>query len=397
MVRAEATDGVQFGVGQADGRRRQGSLTQSARFQRAARHSAEDAILLQRLVAIALGCLPSMYSRGQFAFRLDGTADAAAGWQLTASGTSDRYAAITALGLLRLAETDQRQVLAGDTCDDLIGQLASRLAAMTSPGDVALVCWAAAEAKHPALEQALSRLAQLDRGDRSGYIVDLAWIVTALVAAREQADVEERLSSARDRLIAARGVVLYPHAIGSSPWYRAHVGSFADQVYPLQALARLHASSGDPQALAVATTIADTICADQGAGGQWWWHYDCRTGDVVERYPVYTVHQHAMAPMALLDLVEAGGPDHLEEISRGLRWLAGQAEAATTLVLDEVPVTWRKIARSDPRKLVRGLRAAATAVRPGQRLTALDQVFPPGAVDRECRPYELGWLLMAWL
>jgi hypothetical protein len=26
----------------------------------------------------------------------------------------------------------------------------------------------------------------------------------------------------------------------------------------------------------------------------------------------------------------------------------------------------------------------------------LDLIFPPGVVDRECRPFELGWLLYAW-
>jgi len=27
----------------------------------------------------------------------------------------------------------------------------------------------------------------------------------------------------------------------------------------------------------------------------------------------------------------------------------------------------------------------------------LDRLYRPGPVDRECRPYELGWLLLAWL
>jgi hypothetical protein len=36
-------------------------------------------------------------------------------------------------------------------------------------------------------------------------------------------------------------------------------------------------------------------------------------------------------------------------------------------------------------------------VRPSLRLAGLDRVFPPGRIDYECRPYELGWLLYAWL
>jgi hypothetical protein len=175
------------------------------------------------------------------------------------------------------------------------------------------------------------------------------------------------------------------------------VGSFADQVYPVQALARLHGSADDPEALAAADAVAAAVCRAQGEAGQWWWHYDSRTGSVVEGYPVYSVHQHAMAPMALLDLADAGGQLHLEAICRGLRWLARRPETSEDLVLDDPPVTWRKVARSDRRKMVRGLRAASTRLRPGMRLPLLDRVFRPGTVDHECRPYELGWLLLAWL
>ncbi len=103
--------------------------------------------------------------------------------------------------------------------------------------------------------------------------------------------------------------------------------------------------------------MAAAICRAQGADGQWWWHYDARTGGTVEGYPVYSVHQHAMAPMALLDLADAGGPCHLGNISRGLRWLDGPPETGERLVLDDPPVTWRKVARGDRGKAVRGLRA----------------------------------------
>jgi hypothetical protein len=70
-------------------------------------------------------------------------------------------------------------------------------------------------------------------------------------------------------------------------------------------------------------------------------------------------------------------------------------------------VAWRKChriiqeqdiaARGARLQLVRGLRAVAAKVRPGTELPALDRLWPPAAVDRECRPYELGWLLDCWL
>ena len=134
----------------------------------------------------------------------------------------------------------------------------------------------------------------------------------------------------------------------------------------------------------MANAVATAICDAQGPAGQWWWHYDSRTGGVVEGYPVYTVHQHAMAPMALLDLADAGGDAHLAEICRGLRWLAARAgdpadsPASMQLVLEDPPITWRKIARADHRKLVRGVRAASTRLHPRTRLRGPGPDVPAG-------------------
>jgi hypothetical protein len=101
--------------------------------------------------------------------------------------------------------------------------------------------------------------------------------------------------------------------------------------------------------------------------------------------------------MALLDLADAGGQAHTEPISRGLAWLTSRPETSADLVYEDPPVIWRKVGRRDPRKLVRGMRAAATAMWPGMRISALDRIYPPTEIDRECRPYELGWLLFTWL
>ena len=370
----------------------------SSRLSLLAGHGSQSEALVSRLLGLSLRILPQAQAAGEFVFTLRGM-PAGPGWELRQSGTSLRYGAITALGMLRLPESDQREILGGDNCRHLLGRLAKRLDEVTSPADAALICWAAAEAEHSELPHALERLAQLDRRNDQADVVTAAWVVAALVAARPHADVEEHLAAARGRLLDARGPAVYPHVCAGvrSSWYRAHVGCFADQVYPIQALARLHSSADDPRALAVAQSVAGLICQAQGADGQWWWHYDSRTGGVVEKYPVYSVHQHAMAPMALLDLAEAGGPSYIANVRRGLHWLARPPETSERLILDEPPVTWRKVARGDRGKAVRGMRAASTRIRAGMCLPVLDRLFRPGTVDHECRPYELGWLLLAWL
>ena len=357
----------------------------------------ESGDLVDRLLAVARTGLPGMqrpdgttcFTRRFSAARVVGQPE----------GCSLRYTAITALGARHLDTVGQRDVLAGRTVAEVCSVLVDRLSSTTSVGDAALAVWLTAACEHSGLDRALGRLEALDGGPSARWVVELAWVVSALAAARNLVDVERHLGWARSRLLDAQLGPLFGHVTepGLMSRFRRHVGCFADQVYPIQALARLHASADDPGALAAANRCAERICALQGPAGQWWWHYDARTGGVVEGYPVYSVHQHAMGPMALLDLADAGGQVDLDAMRRGLSWMTSAPEAGESLILDGPGLTVRKVARRDPRKLVRAARAAATGLRPGTRLPVLDRLWPPVDVDRECRPYEFGWLLDCWL
>lgn len=352
--------------------------------------------LVRRLLVIAARGLPQMFRVGtqEFAFTRTEAPQPL--------GTSFRYGAIVALGAYFLPEPDQRMIFGGRTAADFVDLLVRRLPGTTNLGDAALVCWAAAQAGHPALPTAMRKLAALDDASPAQYVVETAWLISALTAARDHVDLQKRLGRARARLLGSRhaGSPLFPHATDSRmlPWYRKHVACFADQVYPIQALARLHNSGTDPQACAAAAQCAAAIVALQGDQGEFWWHYDARTGDLVEEYPVYSVHQYAMAPMALFDLSEAGASDdaerHAEAVRRGLTWLERPA-GVEPMLQDDDGLVWRKACRSDPYRLVRGIHGVTTRVVPGFRPAR--RLLRPTAVDRECRPYELGWLLFAWL
>ncbi|NMO57805.1 hypothetical protein HH310_42415 [Actinoplanes sp. TBRC 11911] len=365
----------------------------------------ETTELTNRLLALASRGLPAMYrsDTDEFAFtRVFTTTDDRVDAHL--SGTSLRYAAIVALGVAWLPEADRPALLGGHCLDDFVTLLVERQQTSTNLGDIALIAWSAAQIGHPSLPDALRRLASADRRTAPEYVVEAAWVVSALATARGQADVEEHLAQARKRLLDSvfKGSPVFPHATGPGlvKGYRNHIACFADQVYPIQALARLHHSGDDKAALDAARVTAEQICRLQGPAGQWWWHYDARTGDVIEGYPVYTVHQHAMAPMALLDLAEAGGGDYDQSIRLGLRWLLGPAElgaGSETMLRDDDGLTVRKVFRGDPRKIVRGLHGVTTGVRSGLRMPVIDRVYRPTALDRECRPYEFGWLYFAWL
>jgi hypothetical protein len=322
------------------------------------------------------------------------------GTSLEAQGTNLRYAAMAALGLSRLGEEDQRAVLAGRTAADLVEAAVARARHTPDPGAIAITAWAAAEVTGTHTGELFDRLRRLLSTRAAMPTVDVAWTVTAAVAAAGLGNTADVMNDAILRLTSRLGPGgTYPHLLDPRQrWsWRRHVGSFADQVYPLQALARASVLTGNLQLLDAANRTADRICRLQGEAGQWWWWYDARTGNVVEAYPVYSVHQHAMAPMVLLDLWEAGGHDHRAEVAAGLGWLDRHPEVREELIVDEAGLVWRKVGRREPRKAARALNAATTGVHPAWHLPGVDRLMPPVLVDHECRPYELGWLLYAWL
>jgi hypothetical protein len=323
--------------------------------------------------------------------------------ELTREGRNLRYAAIVALGLSTIAEETQRIVLRDRTARDLTEAAVVRAAGSRDPGAIALVAWAAAEVTGSPDERLLRRLARILESGDPLPTVDASWMLTAAIASltvdHTIAYAADIARCTRERLLEAQGPQgIFPHSLPADALgrLRAHVGCFADQVYPIQALARLAAFTTDPEALTAANLCAKRICELQGEAGQWWWHYDARDGSVVERYPVYSVHQHAMAPMALLDLADAGGDDHADSIFLGVDWLRTHPEVDEDLIADEHGLIWRKAGRREPAKAARKISAVTTSLRAGWHLPGLDVVFPPNQVDRECRPYELGWLLYAW-
>ena len=352
--------------------------------------------LMSRLRDMAIRGLARMYrpNEGLFAFRIRRR-----GEELLLEGSSHRYTAIALIGLAGEDEAVQASVLAGIGVREACGRLLSELEGLKSLGDVALALWAACAVGYPDRRSVVERLLALQPDETAHPTVDVAWTLAALCD-----DLDAPVGPLRKRL--ARRLMaafeprsgMFPHGLGGRPGvFRGHVCCFADLVYPVHALARYAELFGDAEARDVALHCAGAICARQGPDGQWWWHYDRRTGDVVERYPVYAVHQDAMAPMALFALERAAAIDLRPPIARGLAWLAHAPELGDGSLIDEgAGLIWRKVARREPRKLSRYAQAAASRLHPAFRTPGLDTLFPPCVVDYEDRPYHLGWLLHAW-
>jgi hypothetical protein len=315
-------------------------------------------------------------------------------------GDSRRYTAITSLGLINETPESVAEILHGSTVAQVCRGLIADIETVDNLGDVALTLWVANLLDLPERTAAYDRLNRLHPLTAPQYTVELAWALSALCHEPHLTDAHREFRDAlARRLLGAfhpRGQ-LFPHRIGDGGSLRGHVGCFADQVYPIQALSFYAQQTGDAAALDAAARTGRRICERIGPAGQWWWHYDARTGAVTEGYPVYSVHQNSMAPMALFALQEAGGGDFRSYIVKGLEWLRRTPELkGASLVDPENRVIWRKVARREPGKLTRQLQAAASRLHASLRVPMVDVMFPPTAVDWECRPYHLGWVLYTW-
>jgi hypothetical protein len=167
---------------------------------------------------------------------------------------------------------------------------------------------------------------------------------------------------------------------------------FSTQIYWVHALATFAELFGDAEACRVAGLAAEALVAARDPFGGWAWRYDPRTGRVTERYPVYSVHQDGMAPMALLALSRAGGRDFGTEIRESLAWL-WRNPLGLSMVDAERQVVYRAQRRVFP---------ANRVYRHLGRLAAVFGLKGPGEdpgflrLNASCRPYHLGWILHAF-
>ncbi len=348
------------------------------------------------LCSFAAAGLPTMFdeAQGLFCFRVR-----QAGTTLTREGISHRYTMMTLLGI-------HRQMQRGDSVPIDTESVFQRVTAKTdwieNIGDLGLLLWLSAEAfphHMERLHRVLDPAKALERYPGPRETMHLAWFLTgcshlAIAAKSELPDTTDIAMAAYRDLIANQGACgAFRHLSSEGTitgLLRGRVGSFADQVYPIYALSRMAQAYEMGEPLSRALSCADVICGAQGPLGQWWWHYDAGKGSVLGRYPVYSVHQHAMGPMALFALQDVSKRDYSEPIYRGLEWIEHKNELGCDMRDGAAKLVWRCI-RPTPSWLTYTEDAAAFL---GVKSWPIGQLNL--RVLRECRPYESGWLLYAF-
>lgn len=167
----------------------------------------------------------------------------------------------------------------------------------------------------------------------------------------------------------------------------------ATQSYVTLALTKM-GRKRDHEALDAARGVADALLALQRADGGWPWIFDAEQARVVEPYPIYTVHQDGMAPLALLELYEAIGDERYRTVPvRGIDWIYGQNDLRRSMLDANRRILYRSIRRKSPwdRAPLYANTAAAFAGL-SQRADSRGSL----ELNRTDRPYHLGWVLEAW-
>jgi hypothetical protein len=351
---------------------------------------------IPKLNELAVKGLAEMFDPEEqlFCFRLKRTEGG-----LVREGVSRRYTIIALLGLYQLESTGLQSPVNIKTTLDHLLRTSDQIGDL---GDLGLLLWLCALASPENLER-IGRIRNLkselnhDCVSLEGRTMELAWLLSGLahvtVACAERASALSATALRVYDLIkdnqAGKGIFGHlsrPKSLAG--FIRGQVGSFADQVYPIYALSKFAQAYDRPEALQLAANCADAICQAQGSLGQWWWHYNSSAGSFVEQYPVYSVHQHGMAPMALLALKAASGRDFTPAISKGLQWIFGNNELGCDLRDRSAHVIWRS---TYPSGYHRHLNTAASVLRGRGHMRSYRHM----KVKFECRPYELGWLLYA--
>jgi len=168
------------------------------------------------------------------------------------------------------------------------------------------------------------------------------------------------------------------------------MGSFADQVYPIYGFSAYSRAYDNKEAAAIALACAETICKLQGPLGQWWWHYNPVDRSVAGRYPVYSVHQEAMAPMALFAVSKLTGHDFSGPIYKGLEWITGKNELNLPMIDDKFHVIWRNFFQTSTKQRLEELFSLMGIYKSTKDCSDL-------RILTECWSYELGWLLYAFV
>jgi hypothetical protein len=302
-----------------------------------------------------------------------------------------RYTVNSLLGLVRAARAG-----VGPGLDEVAAQVATfdrRRPVLASSADRGLDLVLSSElGDHERGERLVASLGSAP-ADRSLVQQDVAWAAWGAAAATRAGvrGAEPLARALAARLLASSSPAGLPYH--GRRLYRRRLVSFGALVYYLRALAEVAAALDVERCRARFDTGLDRALALQGPEGEWPWLLDAGSGRVLDRYPLFAVHQDSMAMLFLLPALDQGR-DVGEPVSRSLAWALGRNELGAAMYVDQpLFFAYRSLERTETAPRLRRYARASARLLAGDRLPA---GRPSLRVNEECRSYHLGWILFAW-
>jgi hypothetical protein len=315
-------------------------------------------------------------------------------------GSSQKRTIIALLGLQRLAESGGtlpidvasiREVVLRDTTW------------VRSVGDLGLLTWFTAECAPDRLgillkEFDFGKALDTHSDGRQARTTGLAWFLAGIAHARlacpgslpDLTDVAVDAYHLLQDNQSEGGIFGHAASPGLLPQsFCNRFGTFADQMYAVYALTTFARAFQIEEPLGSALGCANAIRALQGEMGQWWFLYDKRACRVVNRYPVFSLHQDGTAPVGLLALGETTGQSFHDAIYNGLSWIAGANELGEDLRNVDRGLIWDSMG---PRRWSANYWEAALSFMNISRGPQTEGL----RIRYEARPDHFGWLLYAF-
>jgi hypothetical protein len=318
------------------------------------------------------------------------------------SGASVRYAAMSQIGVAKWLQYHSND---SGNLPELWPKISDNFRNISDIGDLALSLWAGIQTGADNCEKFAVAVKECWPVQSARCnAVELGWLVQSCLMAQKagcvKTDLKPVLGDSHKQLLLLFDInagLFYRHNRPDLKGIiKRHISCFADQVYPIVALSNYGVLHNHHQSIDYAAQATEKLCRYQGELGQWWWHYDVTHKRICEGYPVFSVHQDSMAPMAIMASDRVSRQDHSDKIELGMQWNFGVNELEENLVHQEEGIIWRDIERNEPAKLTRRIRSICSVAGLSGLHRLAGKCVNGFRVNRECRPYHLGWILYAW-
>ena len=361
---------------------------------------------IPKLTDLAFRALDSMYDKKSrlFVFNWDRN-------KKKLGPISERYSIIATIGL---QSAKLRGIDIPFSLSEILKGLLCRINAIEQrgPGDLSLLLWAFSllygEIEKKVMERLIpgKRLHILIEGLRKRPIVEAAWALSTFsyiyrigfrnsLISQACESISNIILDAFNRETHIFSYTAPKQGLRTIFGYHREFGNFASQSYSIYGLSAYYQATGDDRALKAALNCSNRICSLQGPFGQFWWVYNARRGTIADKYPVFSVHQDGMGPMALKKLSIVSKRDYSKPIKKSFGWLYGINELGSSLILWEKGIILRCIQRKTPLSkffyhlnMLRS-RFYLSRIKNDNRMSI-------GGLEilNETRPYHMGWMLL---